>query len=59
MLQQIEVEIVKRSDCAQGFEVLPERWIVERTIASLDHCRRLAKHWENLNRKALVNCSPF
>src|SRR6202035_1036712 len=29
-----------------------KRWIVERTFAWLNRCRRLAKDWENLNRKA-------
>ena len=54
VLRYIDVEIVKRSDRAQGFEVLPKRWIVERTIGWLGRCRRLAKDWENLNRKALA-----
>lgn len=27
------VEIIKRSDKAKGFEVLPRRWVVERTFA--------------------------
>ena len=49
-----KAEIVKRSDHAKGFVVLPRRWIVERTIAWLNRCRRLAKDWENLNRKALA-----
>lgn len=52
-LCKLEVEIVKRSDQAKGFLVLPKRWIVERTIAWLNRCRRLAKDWECLNRKAL------
>jgi putative transposase len=52
ILPYLETEIVKRSDHAKGFVVLPRRWIVERTIAWLNRCRRLAKDWENLNRKA-------
>jgi transposase len=40
------VEIIKRSDTAKGFEVLPRRWVVERTFAWLNRCRRLAKDFE-------------
>jgi transposase len=47
-------EIVKRSDVVKGFEVLPKRWVVERTLAWLGRCRRLSKDWENLNLKALA-----
>ncbi len=47
-------EIIKRSDAAKGFEVLPRRWVVERTLAWLGPCRRLSKDWENLNIKALA-----
>jgi hypothetical protein len=32
ILRQIDVEIVKRSDLAKGFAVLPKRWIDERTM---------------------------
>jgi len=54
VLRQVRLEIVRRSDIAKGFLVLPKRWIVERTIGWLNRCRRLAKDWENLNRKALI-----
>ena len=54
ILPCLETEIVKRSDQAKGFVQLPKRWIVERTIAWLNRCRRLAKDWENLNRNALA-----
>lgn len=40
------IEIIKRSDAAKGFEILPRRWVVERTFAWLGRCRRLAKDWE-------------
>lgn len=40
------IEIIKRSDKAKGFQVLPRRWVVERTFAWLGRCRRLAKDWE-------------
>jgi putative transposase len=54
ILPTLTTEIVKRSDQAKGFVVLPKRWIVERTIAWLNRCRRLAKDWENLNLSALM-----
>ena len=39
------LQIVKRSDAA-GFEVLPKRWIVERTFAWISRNRRLARDFE-------------
>jgi transposase len=54
ILRDVNIEIVKRSDGVTGFVVLPRRWIVERTLAWLNRCRRLAKDWENHTRKALA-----
>jgi len=44
---------VKRSDAGK-FVVLPKRWIVERTIAWLNRCRKPAKDWERMNQNALA-----
>ena len=52
------IEIVKRSKAAVGFEVLPKRWRIERTIAWLNRCRRLAKDWECLSSRALAFFAP-
>ena len=40
------MEIIKRSDTAKGFVLLPRRWVVERTFAWLNRNRRLAKDFE-------------
>jgi len=48
------LEVVKRSDTAKGFEVLPKRWIVERTFGWLARCRRLSKDFENLTRSKMA-----
>lgn len=49
----VNIEIVRRCDAGK-FVVLPKRWIVERTIAWLNRCRRLTKDWECLNQNALA-----
>ena len=54
VMAQVNAGIVKRSDRAKGFAVLPKRWVVERTFAWFGRCRRLAKDWECLNRKGLA-----
>ena len=41
------MEIVKRSDAA-GFQVLPRRWVGERTFSWLGKYRRLSKDYEAL-----------
>ena len=41
-----EIEIVKRSDDVKGFEVLPIRWIVERSFGWMERYRRLSKDFE-------------
>lgn len=41
------VEVVKRSELHK-FVVLPKRWVVERSFAWLEKCRRL---WKNCERK--------
>jgi putative transposase len=40
------IQIIRRSDRVKGFEVLPRRWVVERTFAWLGRNRRLAKDFE-------------
>ena len=49
--RKVNVEIVRRCETGK-FVVLPKRWIVERTIAWLNRCRRLSKDRECLNRNA-------
>src|SRR6266550_165704 len=44
------IEIVGRRPTAVGFEVLPKRWIVERTFAWLSRFRRLARDFERYAR---------
>ena len=48
------LEIIKRSDIAKGFELLPRRWVVERTFAWLNRCRRLAKDFEATLESAIA-----
>ena len=49
------IEIVRRSDAVKGFVVLPRRWVVERTFAWLNRCRRLARDFE----KSIESAAAF
>ena len=42
----LRLEIVRRSDTQKGFQVLPRRWVVERTFGWLNNFRRLSKDYE-------------
>ena len=42
------LESVARAEGQKGFAVLPHRWVVERTLAWLNQCRRLSKDYEEL-----------
>jgi transposase len=50
------LQIVKRSDDVKGFQVLPRRWVVERTFGWLVRNRRLARDYERLttNSEAMI-----
>ena len=43
------LEIVRRPRDSHHFQVLPRRWVVERTFAWLSRCRRLSKDYEALS----------
>ena len=43
-----EVEVIKRSDNSSGFQILPRRWVVERTFSWLISSRRLCLDYELL-----------
>jgi transposase len=42
----VVLDIVRRSDDVQGFQVLPRRWVVERSFAWLLRSRRLVRDYE-------------
>jgi len=45
-------EIVKRTDDLKGFQVLPRRWVVQRTLGWLGRYRRLSKDYECLSQSS-------
>ena len=53
---RIVVQIVKRTDDVKGFQVLPRRWVVERTFGWLIRSRRLSRDYERRtdNSEAMI-----
>lgn len=49
---QWTVEIVRRREKTHHFEVLPRRWVVERTFGWLGRYRRLSKDYEQLSQSS-------
>ena len=45
-LSKLDKWTIRRSDPTKGFELLPKRWFVERTLAWLGRNRRLARNFE-------------
>ncbi|MFG2041612.1 IS5 family transposase [Dactylosporangium sp. NPDC048998] len=43
---RVQLQIVPRNADVKGFQVLPRRWVVERTFSWLGRCRRLARDYE-------------
>jgi putative transposase len=50
--ERLRLEIVKRPADLRGFEVLPRRWVIERSFAWLSRNRRLARDFEHLTEAA-------
>jgi transposase len=53
-LLQLNNKSIRRSNAAKGFEAVLMRWIVERTIAWLNRCRRSAKTLDTISRNTLA-----
>ena len=51
---RMRLEIIKRSDQAKGFMLLPKRWVVERTFGWFGKYRRLSKDYEYLTASSEV-----
>jgi hypothetical protein len=53
-LRRLNSKSIRRGGTAKGFEALPKRWIVERTITWFNRCRRSTETWNNINYNALA-----
>ena len=45
---KLTLAIVRRPDDLHAFQVLPRRWVVERTLAWITRCRRTVRDYERL-----------
>jgi putative transposase len=50
--RNVRIEIVQRPEGAKGFQLLPKRWVVERTFGWLGRYRRLSKDYEYLTQSS-------
>jgi transposase len=55
----VTVQIIRRSDGIKGFQVLPKRWIVERSLSWICQRRRCVRDYERLpeNHEVMVTIS--
>jgi transposase len=51
---RLVLEIVRKPEGLRTFEVLPRRWVVERTISWLMKCRRLDHDYERLTKTSVA-----
>ena len=52
IILKAKVEVIKRNELHK-FKVIPKRWVVERSFAWLEKCRRL---WKNCEKKLRTSC---
>lgn len=53
ILPRIDIEVASRPEGAKGFEVIPRRWVVERTFGWLMGHRRLVRDYERTTTNAI------
>jgi transposase len=55
----LAAEIVKRPDDPHTFQVLPRRWVIERTFAWITNCHRCVRDYERppASHQATVLCA--
>ena len=54
MTARLVLEIVRKPEGQRTFEVLPRRWVVERTLAWITKCRRLDHDYERLPKTSVA-----